>query len=599
MNRRIVAIALVSILAACGGGGGGSSTLPAKTQSRGSLTVTLKVPAKSAQLRAHAKKSLQPLYESPSTMGFGVNLALAPSTPTNPQTPTFAFDLSTCTVSATVSCVQNSDGSRTYTVTTGTIPVGSYNVQIATWDAAPVSGSFAGANELSDGAATASISSTNTNLMGITLNGVPATVQAVPLAGQTHVIADNSGVGYDTIGNVQTQWVVTALDVDGNIIAGSGAPLISFNVPNNAFVVGATATSNVFSLTAALAESTQVSVGIGATGLGPSGVVSSPGSVAILPMQELWMTASATSLGSTDGIFGFQMMPNPTPAGSSQAIGPVYGPPSQNGGYVPDFATDVYTASGDSYGPIAQDDSGVLWVYDSTTNAIVSFTASNSSNALIPGSVSISTPGLDISALATDSNGFLYAIDESNNQLDVWKVVGATPSSTPTFTVNLTPLSPAAEGLAIVPNNAAYPASTRGVVVVADNNGFDFYTNASGGTPAFIINSPIGFNGYSAAFAPDGATMWGLTSTSSPRVDVYTVTPGPTLTQAGTTGAAHSEDGPMAVGIAQYGFAAQGDGGVYGQADQYLFSGGSVTSTATIGPASCCQGLYQGVVISP
>ena len=93
--------------------------------------------------------------------------------------------------------------------------------------------------------------------------------------------------------------------------------------------------------------------------------------------------------------------------------------------------------------------------------------------------------------------------------------------------------------------------------------------------------------------------MWGLTSTSSPRVDVYTVTPGPTLTQAGTTGAAHSEDGPMAVGIAQYGFAAQGDGGVYGQADQYLFSGGSVTSTATIGPASCCQGLYQGVVISP
>ena len=597
MNRRIVAIALVSILAACGGGGGGSSTLPAKTQSRGSLTVTLKVPAKSAQLRAHAKKSLQPLYESPSTMGFGVNLALAPSTPTNPQTPTFAFDLSTCTVSATVSCVQNSDGSRTYTVTTGTIPVGSYNVQIATWDAAPVSGSFAGANELSDGAATASISATNTNLMGITLNGVPATVQAVPLAGQTHVIADNSGAGYDIIGNTQTQWVVTALDVDGNIIAGTGAPLISFNVPNNAFVVGATATSNVFSITAAIAEPTQVSVSIGATGLGPSGVVSSPGSVAILPMQELWMTASATSLGSTDGIFGFQMMPNPTAAGSSQAIGPVYGPPSQNGGYVPDFATDVYTASGDSYGPIAQDNSGVLWVYDVTTNAIVSFTASNSSNALIPGSVSIATPGLDISALATDSNGFLYAIDENNNQLDVWKVVGATPSSTPTFTVSIA--STGAEGLAVVPNNGVYPASTRGVIVVADNNGFDFYSNASGGMPAFIVNSPIGVNGYSAAFAPDSATMWGLTSTSSPRVDVYTVTAGPTLTQPVTIGAVHSEDGPMAAGIAQYAFAAQGDSGVDGQADQYLFSGSSITSTATVGPASCCEGLYLGAVISP
>ena len=154
--------------------------------------------------------------------------------------------------------------------------------------------------------------------------------------------------------------------------------------------------------------------------------------------------------------------------------------------------------------------------------------------------------------------------------------------------------------MAVVPNNAAYPASTRGVVVIADSNGFDFYTNASGGAPSFITNAPIGVNGYSAGFAPDSATMWGLTSTVSPRIDVYALGSDLALTQVATTGASHSNNGPMAVGIAQYGFAAQGDGGIDGQADQYLYTSPStVTFETSIGPANCCQGLYQGVVISP
>ena len=89
-------------------------------------------------------------------MGFGVSLALAPAAPANPRTPTYAFDLSTCT--PTNNCVQGADGSRTYTITTATVPVGSANIEIATWDAAPVSGDFNSANELSDGEATASIS---------------------------------------------------------------------------------------------------------------------------------------------------------------------------------------------------------------------------------------------------------------------------------------------------------------------------------------------------------------------------------------------------------------------------------------------------------
>ena len=183
----------------------------------------------------------------------------------------------------------------------------------------------------------------------------------VPLTGQTHVIADNSGAGYDIIGNTQTEWVVTALDADGNIIAGDGAPLFTLTVPGAAFVTGTTAMTNVYSITAAIAEPTQVSIGISATGLGPSGVTSSPGSVAILPMQELWMTASATLNTSSNGIFGFQLNPNPAVPGTGGISGPAYGPPSEMA--ITYRSCNGYLHERRYYGPIAQDSSGVLWVY--------------------------------------------------------------------------------------------------------------------------------------------------------------------------------------------------------------------------------------------
>ena len=242
-----------------------------------------------------------------------------------------------------------------------------------------------------------------------------------------------------------------------------------------------------------------------------------------------------------------------------------------------------------------------MWVYDAAANAgngaIVSFTASNSGGAPTAGSVTISTTGLDIGALAADANGYLYAIDEAANALDVWKVVGATPGSTPTFSVPITAGN--AQGVAIIPNDGVYPSGTGGIVVVADANGFDFYTNASGGAPVFIVNQSVGSNGYSAGFASDSATMWGLTSTASPRVDVYTVTAGPTITLQASTGAYYQNNGPVAVGIAGYAFIAQGQTLDGGQTDQYLFSGSAVNyQYVSIGPGNTSVD-YLGVVISP
>ena len=562
--------------------------------------MTFKVPAKSAQLRPHMKRSLQPLYESPATVGAGISIAISPATPPPAQTPSFAFDLSSCTSMSTTPCVQNADGSRSYTLTTASESVGTYNIQIATWDVVPAFGAFpAGTlHELSDAATSAAISATNTTI-NVTLNGIPSTVIAQPLAGQTHVHIDTSGSGYDLIGNVPTQWAVTALDNDGYIIAGSGQPLFNYTINNNSVSVANTAQANIVAIAGVTAQASPVPLSIQAQGLGPSGVTSATNQVYITPLQELWVTAGPAGSGTT-GIFGYQLIPDPQPPSGDYVVSPGYGPPGSCcwNAFLP---TDFLTTATENYGPIAQDSSGELWVYDAAANAgngaIVSFTASNSGGAPTAGSVTISTTGLDIGALAADANGYLYAIDEAANALDVWKVVGATPGSTPTFSVPITAGN--AQGVAIIPNDGVYPSGTGGIVVVADANGFDFYTNASGGAPVFIVNQSVGSNGYSAGFASDSATMWGLTSTASPRVDVYTVTAGPTITLQASTGAYYQNNGPVAVGIAGYAFIAQGQTLDGGQTDQYLFSGSAVNyQYVSIGPGNTSVD-YLGVVISP
>lgn len=600
--RHLLSVALIASLAACGGGGGSSpSAIPAKPQGTGSLTITFKVPTKTAQLRPHRKGSLQPMYESPATQGVGISIAASQSALPAPQSPTFAFDLSTCT--PTNNCTQNTDGSRSYTLQSGIEPVGSYFMAMETWDVAPTSGAFptGTTHELSDGIAPVTISAINTSV-NISLNGIPATVTAVPMPNQTHVRVDTSGSGYDIIGNVPTQWLVTALDNDGYLITGDGEPHFSFTT-NGVYTVAPAVATGQYTVTTILAKSIPEPITITAQGLGPSNVTSNQGSVAITPLQELWVTANGDA-GGPIGIYGFQLVPDPQAPGTSSPSGPVFGPPMQ---CCPEHETYIdFISTDDQYAAIAQDASGVLWVYDSTANTIQSFTISNTTNALTPG-IAISTAGKNIQALACDGNGFLYAIDAIAGALDVWQVVTATPGTTPTFTTTIASAEP--EGISVVPQNGLYPSGVAGDVVVADANGFDAYTNASSGAPTFIGNVLGTSNGYSPGFASDSATMWALTNTTEPTLTGYTVGSGFSLAQQGQLVLAHANNGALAAGLSQYAYVSSGLTGA-SQVDVFNLFDGAITADDTynggsgnysIGPAECCQGFnnYEGVVISP
>lgn len=586
------ALAAVAVLAACGGGGSGSA-LPSHITApmSGSLTYTLKVPTVAKQLRPHVPNALRPLDQSPATLGLSVSIALAPAAPQPVTSPNAAFNLDPAAC-ATPSCTTNADGSRTYTLTTATVPVGTYNVLIATWDAtpAPVGTPFTSTpvakvpmcacppvpQELSDAATVVNVTGPNTNI-NVTLNGVPASVVAVPLEGQSHVVPDGTGT-YDIIGNVATQWSVAALDVDGYIIAGDGAPLITFNDATNSFVAtNEFAPSNLYAISAVAAQPSPVPITFNATGLGPSNVtVSSAGSVSVLPMQELWTTAAGM------GLNGYRL----TPPGYTPPVGP-YGCCS---GYTP---TDQY-ASLDMYESVAQDSSGALWVYDASTNAILQFTQSFGAT-LAPTGTKISTTGLIISSLAGDANGFLYGIDSLSNDLVVWKVVGAAPSLQHTVPISNT----LAAGVSVAPTLAKLPAGIPGSVLVSDSAGVDFYTNASAGAPTYIaptVPDPVPASGpplglVAAAISPDSSTLWTSDTNYTTAYSGFKSLTDVTLLAQGDP---DDDQGNIAAGIGGYVFEAQG-----ADSSDTIDSGYASGTSVYLSLEMFLGGITYGVCISP
>jgi hypothetical protein len=257
-SRLASLLAATVLLAGCGGGGG---AVPAGTQAaapagngRGTARFTITIPKANAS-SASARRS--PRYVSPATASMTVSIV------TNPG--------GTSQVNETAGLTPTSNGcSSTLASTVCTLevslPPGSYNAALATYDGANATG-----NELSQGQLIDfTIIAGQANTIALTLSGIPASLQ---VAGAAFPVTGSLSGGFTLYGAAAQKLVVEALDPDGNVIVGPGAPTFTvaessgsgFTItnptttsPNSVTLTppGTNGTAEIFSLTAAYGDNT-------------------------------------------------------------------------------------------------------------------------------------------------------------------------------------------------------------------------------------------------------------------------------------------------------------------------------------------------------
>jgi outer membrane protein assembly factor BamB len=210
----LIAVPATALLSACSGGGGsgGAGTVPvtAATQPAAKAPATVKLLIPPAPQGSNAR-SVRPAYVSPYTNGVATwAYAVGTAQPTAPTT--------TANVSSGSSiCTSNSDGSRTCSIPI-MAPPGNDEITLSAYDKAPLNGTPQG-NLLSTGTANdVTIVANTTNVIPLTLDGVPATLALGP---QLNAVATGQ--------SQQLTLYVNALDADGNIIVDPG----SFTTPIN------------------------------------------------------------------------------------------------------------------------------------------------------------------------------------------------------------------------------------------------------------------------------------------------------------------------------------------------------------------------------
>jgi hypothetical protein len=207
--KRLLLIALcAALLAGCGGG----SAMPGTTRASGPQSVkqqvTFRIDKPAGATSAH-RRSAQ--YLSPATAALEVTVYLSGS-----QSPLFNE-----TVSLTLSSGNcTSSLSDTYCNFAIQLAPGSYIVDLTAVDAnyTPLSAASSIAFTVASGQNTA---------VPVTLSGIPAKLQVAPGALAVH---GPSASGFTLYGSAPQNLVVAALDADGNIIIGPGAPTFTASV---------------------------------------------------------------------------------------------------------------------------------------------------------------------------------------------------------------------------------------------------------------------------------------------------------------------------------------------------------------------------------
>jgi len=376
--KRILSLALVASLAACGGGGGATGALPTGSTplaaGKSLVKITLVVPQ--TQLQVHRRS---PKYIAPTTKGFGFDFATTTGA-LNPAAPTVAIDFTNLTApkivvdtygGSGVSCTNNPDGSATCTfglaVPTSATP---YILQVSTFDTAPstTGAIFNSADLLSQQTFTnlSVAAGTPTAPLALVLDGVPSSTEIVPLPNQVHL--QPNGGGYTLVGMTPVQAYIYGLDRDGNVIVGDGAPQICVQSPIDATTSApyvavavsspgtgpsgqtcdnAPTTAPIWTLQTKSWSASPLSLTLNAVASGPSpngGTgAAATSSVSLSEEQELWATAAGTTSQEIQGYaFTTGVQPSIIPS---------------DYGVVPSANATIY-----GYGGMAVDANGNLWL---------------------------------------------------------------------------------------------------------------------------------------------------------------------------------------------------------------------------------------------
>ncbi len=203
---------LGAALAITGCGGGTTTPLPSTVVHNGAqTTIRVRIPGATT---TSASGTRSPAYVSRSTQGIGVSFVTTTTPPTafpSPATPAVAADVSP----SSSSCIANSDGSRSCSVTVPAAP-GTDDFQVTAWDAAPASDSFANAHALSGATILAqTIAPGQQNALSFTLDGA---VSGIFVAVSPAALALQPAAGPAETASV----TVNATDYQGDIIMGSG-----------------------------------------------------------------------------------------------------------------------------------------------------------------------------------------------------------------------------------------------------------------------------------------------------------------------------------------------------------------------------------------
>jgi hypothetical protein len=195
-------------------------SLQAASASKATVSFVISIPKKSS-----ASSAKRPSYVSPATQA----MTLAISGPT--------------TVNQTAALTPTSGGcASTLASTQCTLQValtpGSYTATLTTYDGYDAGTQTATGNVLSTGQNVGfTIHPGQANTIALVLSGVPVQLVVIPL---TPLSTPNGSGSYHLVGAGVHPFLVEALDADGNVIVGSGAPTFTIGAPSG--TVGATAT---------------------------------------------------------------------------------------------------------------------------------------------------------------------------------------------------------------------------------------------------------------------------------------------------------------------------------------------------------------------
>jgi DNA-binding beta-propeller fold protein YncE len=293
MKRSIhpLSLGLALCLAACGGAGSSSSELPfaapvsnapAANGQAVTARVVIRIPARSTTRSTAGLSSRRPAYVSPAT-----------------QSITVQVDNGKPTAQNLTSTSPNCGISEPLGALTCTVPIaaaaGSHTLTFVTYDEPGAVG-----NKLSANSVAATIVANRVNTVNLTLFGIPASLQVVPLT-PTKAFAGSLTSGFAFSGGA-LPLLITALDADGNYIVGPGAPTLAVSVAD-------TSAGSGIAVTAAGNRSpnefTLASKGLGTARLAIVATpnVASAGSPLVVSAPLIAATLTTTIAG-TPGTFG-------------------------------------------------------------------------------------------------------------------------------------------------------------------------------------------------------------------------------------------------------------------------------------------------------